>query len=225
MTADLQANLSPQHIRFFIVRHGQTDQNKEKILQGQNDTLLNETGIHQAQLVGNYLKRINFDKLISSDLTRCVATMKEIAVHQPHITDIRYTPSLRERNMGKVQGMKLQEARDTYGAHYRSFGETGPELVARVGHEWDVLVENCGKDANYLLCTHGGVIRGLIGHLHRERGYGLVLLLTEDDLKVPFNTSVSVIDVEKKTGEGTIQSFGFTGHLGGHFEVQDQALR
>lgn len=225
MTADVHANLSPHHIRFFVIRHGQTDDNKQKILQGQNDTLLNETGVHQAQLLGEYLKKITFDKLVSSDLTRCVATIKEIAVHQPQVVDIRYTPHLRERNMGKVQGMKLQEARDTYGEKYRSFGESRPELVARVSLEWDALVASCGKDSNYLLCTHGGVIRGLIDHLYRERRYGLGQLMTEDALKVPFNTSVAVIDVEKTTGAGIIQSFGFTGHLGGHFEVLDQGLR
>lgn len=54
----------------WIVRHGETQENKDKILQGQLDTELNEDGVEQAKRVADSLKSIPFDAVFSSDLSR-----------------------------------------------------------------------------------------------------------------------------------------------------------
>jgi probable phosphoglycerate mutase len=55
-----------------IVRHGETDENKQGILQGQLDTVLNAHGVDQAQRVARALRSISFDVAFSSDLSRAV---------------------------------------------------------------------------------------------------------------------------------------------------------
>ena len=222
MTFEINENPDPEIIRVFIVRHGQTDHNVQKILQGHLDTDINETGKEQAEIVGKYLSRIPFDYFVSSDLTRCQQTLLPILSHQQTKT-VKYTANLRERDMGKVEGMYLKDALEKYGPGFRNLGEKEGALCKRVEKEWNEIIEQ-GHN-NVLVCTHGGVITRFISYLYKELGYELNNKLTPDDLKVPFNTSVSVIDVEKKTKKGVIQAFGNTLHLGGNFEVKDQLLR
>ena len=65
----------------YIVRHGQTEENKQKIIQGQLDTILNSEGERQADLVAKALKDIPFNVCYSSDLQRATATANRILAH------------------------------------------------------------------------------------------------------------------------------------------------
>ncbi|RCK60384.1 hypothetical protein Cantr_08742 [Candida viswanathii] len=222
MTFEVLENSDPEIIRVFIVRHGQTDHNVQKILQGHLDTDLNDTGREQAQIVGSFFSKIPIDYYLSSDLVRCQQTLQPIMAHQKTDT-VRYTSNLRERDMGKVQGMYLKDALETYGPEFRNLGEKESELCARVEKEWKGLVDQDYN--NVIFCTHGGVITRFTRYLHETMGYSLNNKLTPGDLRVPFNTSITVVDVNKKTKEGVIQDFGNTLHLGGQYEVKEQMLR
>jgi broad specificity phosphatase PhoE len=65
----------------YIVRHAQTEENKQKIIQGHLDTMLNSEGERQADLVAKALKDIPFDVCYSSHLQRATDTAKRILVH------------------------------------------------------------------------------------------------------------------------------------------------
>lgn len=56
--------------RVFVVRHGETDSNRNRIIQGQLDTQLNATGLAQAAVTAEALKSVSFDKAFTSDLQR-----------------------------------------------------------------------------------------------------------------------------------------------------------
>lgn len=58
--------------RVYLVRHGETDANRNGIIQGHLDTPLNEPGTEQARLVGKALSAIQFNEAYSSDLSRAV---------------------------------------------------------------------------------------------------------------------------------------------------------
>jgi broad specificity phosphatase PhoE len=73
----VKPHLSPTSIAMarailYIVRHGETDENKQKIFQGQLDTVLNAHGVEQAERVACALRSISFDVAFSSDLSRAV---------------------------------------------------------------------------------------------------------------------------------------------------------
>lgn len=106
MTISIVPNTNPDVLRVFIVRHGQTDHNVKKILQGHTDIDLNSTGIDQARKLGQVFLMMELDDIISSDLSRCQNTVKEIAVH--HKKEVELTPAFRERNMGIAEGMILR---------------------------------------------------------------------------------------------------------------------
>jgi probable phosphoglycerate mutase len=80
----------------YIVRHGETEENKQKIVQGQLDTPLNSEGEKQADLVGSALKHVPFDTCYSSDLVRAADTAKRILVHHPGV-GVQTQIALRER--------------------------------------------------------------------------------------------------------------------------------
>lgn len=218
-------------IRVFVVRHGQTAWNIEKILQGHQDIPLNDEGHKQAKLLGNRLKDIDFDVWISSDLKRCIQTTKGIeAGAGPGKVPERFikTPSFRERFMGDVEGMKIADARAKYGDEFRNRGERKDEMIARIYKCWLECLETCARegDKNVLLCTHGGVIRNFINYLYHEKGYHLGPGMTAADLRVPYNTSVTVLDIKRADiHDGTIERFGCTEHLGEQKEVGDKDLR
>lgn len=54
----------------YLVRHGETDENRRRIMQGQLDTALNDAGLEQAQLTADALERVAFTAAHSSDLCR-----------------------------------------------------------------------------------------------------------------------------------------------------------
>ncbi|KAI7870774.1 histidine phosphatase superfamily [Spinellus fusiger] len=85
-----------------LVRHGNTDANNEKWLQGHTDTSLNSNGLQQATLVGERLKVEKFDKVYCSTLYRCQQTEKAITHYHPNSpVDYRNDPlaSWKERRL------------------------------------------------------------------------------------------------------------------------------
>lgn len=56
--------------RIYIVRHGETDANRNGILQGHTDTQLNEEGIAQAKMTANALEKVHLTVAYASDLSR-----------------------------------------------------------------------------------------------------------------------------------------------------------
>lgn len=218
-------------IRVFVVRHGQTAWNIEKILQGHQDIPLNDKGHAQAKLLGDRFKGFNFDCWISSDLTRCIQTLQgiEAGIGSDNVPKKFITsPAFRERFMGDVEGMKIADAKAKYGDGFRNRGEKRDEMLSRIYKRWIECMETCAADGdkNVLLCTHGGVIRNFINYLYHDKGYKLGPGMTEDDLRVPYNTSVTVLDINRENiEEGVIERFGCTEHLGEQKEVADKDLR
>ncbi|GMG59077.1 unnamed protein product [Ambrosiozyma monospora] len=117
MTVNKLLNTDSTKVRVFLVRHGRTEWNIKKILQGHQDISLNETGQQQAEKVAERLADFKFDQIVSSDLIRCLETMQPIInknrfveVDDVTVADLkgttskvpifRKTTNLRERQMG-----------------------------------------------------------------------------------------------------------------------------
>ena len=138
MTRDIpyyETNEDPSILRLFVIRHGQTDANVKKILQGHMDTELNVTGKEQAHKLGQYLSKdrnIEFDKVYSSDLKRCQETIKTVLSQFQERVKVETTEGLRERCMGVIEGMYLKDA-EAYAKSrgvpsFRDFGEPAQAL-------------------------------------------------------------------------------------------------
>ena len=91
----------------YLVRHGETVDNANQILQGQEPGRLNQTGIRQAEEVRDKMKNMPIDVFMASDLRRAIQTCEMIAA--PHHKPIETTPLLRERDWGDFTGRYILE--------------------------------------------------------------------------------------------------------------------
>ena len=166
-----------QTTRLCIVRHGETDWNAERRLQGQADIGLNSTGRAQAQAMRARLHAQRFAAAYSSDLARAWHTA-EIALADTPLA-VSPAPTFRERDYGRYQGLTAADAaRDhpaMHAAHqardihydYES-GESLAAFAARVTTGMQMLAErHAGEQA--LVFTHGGVL-DIIYRLATRRG-------------------------------------------------------
>lgn len=88
--------------KLYLVRHGETFDNANQLMQGQTQGELNAKGIAQTEAVAEELRDKHFDAIISSDLHRAIQTAEIIA--QPHGLPVTTTPLLRERDWGDFTG-------------------------------------------------------------------------------------------------------------------------
>ena len=96
--------------KLYLVRHGETVDNVNQILQGQTPGMLNDKGREQAQEVALRMKDAKIDAFVSSDLYRSIETCEIIA--EPHGMQVRTTPLLRERDWGSFTGKFIPDLKD-----------------------------------------------------------------------------------------------------------------
>ncbi|MCB1754554.1 MAG: histidine phosphatase family protein [Gammaproteobacteria bacterium] len=156
-------------MKLIIVRHGVTDFNLQRRIQGQLDTRLNNQGERQAEELGHVLSEENIDKIYSSDLQRSVATTAAI-IRAGGNLPVEYSPDLRERHYGEFQGGTVHTLMEAVKAHphWESFEPEGGESLqafhARAGRFWQAMLERHDSET-LLISTHGGVAKSLIAHI------------------------------------------------------------
>ena len=154
--------------RFVLVRHGETDYNREGRWQGsESDPPLTARGRRQAQGVAEELAGAEFDALYTSDLVRAVETARVLAGAfglQPRVLE-----GLREMSHGHWEGKTLGEILETWPEEHAAFeadprgvrrpgGDSYGDLAARVWPLLDSLADRHPGES-ILVVTHGGPIR------------------------------------------------------------------
>ena len=143
----------------YMTRHGQTDWNVQKRVQGKADIELNEKGIEQAQLTSKKFKDIEIDLIICSPLKRAKQTAEIIN----RVTKCRiiYEDGVSERDFGEFEG-KNKENFDfngywSYKKNYKyEKAENIREFFDRIYRTLDEIIKKY-KDKNILIVSHGGV--------------------------------------------------------------------
>ncbi len=92
-------------MKLILTRHGETEENKKGILQGQKIGTLSKKGIGQAKKLALRLKGKKIDAVYSSDLVRAKNTAKEILAFHPKVP-LHLSKNLRETFLGKYAGKK-----------------------------------------------------------------------------------------------------------------------
>ncbi len=160
----------------YLTRHGETEWNEKKIVQGQSDIPLNEKGKLQAKQLGDELKETHFDAVFSSDLLRAKDSA-EIIVSGKQLK-VETTNALRERFFGRFEGRPLEEMRKTLGetmvvpkAKQEKLKlddvENDEDVMSRlIPFMKKVATINLGK--NVLMVTHGGLLRAFLSYVGVE---------------------------------------------------------
>ena len=156
-------------MRIYIIRHGETARNREKVLQGRSDMPLNENGIRQAEQAGRWFRQhdIRFARAYASPLIRAVETAR-LAGGSDIITDER----LIEMDYGSYEGMSLKnpdpEIRRFFSDFVHQPAPEGMESLADVTARLGVFLEelrDTGTDGNILISTHAIAMKGALEYL------------------------------------------------------------
>lgn len=151
----------------YLVRHGETDWNRARRIQGSTDIPLNATGRTQAAATGVLLARRQWDGIYSSPLSRAFETASIIAagtgLGRPQPID-----AIVERNYGTAEGMTGYEIDRRFPPGTEVPGrETRDEVAARVLPALLQLAEE-HPDQSLIVVSHGGVIRSILAAVHPE---------------------------------------------------------
>jgi probable phosphoglycerate mutase len=160
--------------RFALLRHAETEWNREKRIQGQQDAPLTSQGRQQAQSWGLALGRYEWDHMVTSDLGRASLTGTLINLHLdlPRSEE----PRLREQDWGRWAGLNFRDllkvnelrAQEKMGWHFRPLeGESRLEVLER-SRQALVDAANRLEGQRILVVTHGGVIKCLLYRLFRR---------------------------------------------------------
>lgn len=143
----------------LLARHGETDWNATRRVQGHTDVPLNERGREQARALAKELEDEPLDAVYASDLLRAHETARIVAERKG--LDVIVLPELRERNFGTWEGLTDVEVLERYPqAHTGSWGdaETREELSGRILTALGRIAET-HPDGQVLVVAHGGPLR------------------------------------------------------------------
>ena len=178
----------------FLIRHGETEWNRNGRWQGHADIPLSEAGRAQAQAIAQRFRQegARFDHLYASDLSRALETAQIIAqeLEQP----VHPFPALREVDVGSWSGLTRDQIIDRVpGAFttvfHSSDGESQEIFTRRVGEGLLNLAERHPGE-RLMIVTHGGTIRAMLRYLYMRQGMA--------ELAAPHfgNTSITEIQLE-----------------------------
>jgi broad specificity phosphatase PhoE len=152
-------------MRLTLVRHGETEENVQGVIQGQLPGKLTESGKVQAKQAAEKLRGRHFDAIYSSDLQRCLDTSEPIRHYYPDVIFITDT-LLRERRGGSLEGTVAQDEiiytkeSDWFSHRLPGGGESWEDVKARQIPFLNRLLEEY-PDGDVLVISHGGPVRGI----------------------------------------------------------------
>ena len=150
----------------ILIRHGETDWNRELRFQGHADVPLNDIGHEQARRVGLRLASEAIQHIVSSDLMRAQQTAMPAASHL--LLPVATTVGLREQNFGVVEGMRAGEIQRDHPREWEQWlefnedhgmpeGESPLQFHRRVIEALrGIVAQHAGETV--LVVTHGGVL-------------------------------------------------------------------
>ena len=157
----------------YLVRHGETDWNAQRRIQGNTDVPLNDTGRQQANTTARLLARREWDGIFSSPLSRAFETAsiisRELGMPLPHTI-----PAVVERNYGEAEGLNWEEIEaqfpgDTFVPGRESRGEVGRRVIPAL-----VELAQQHPEQALIVVSHGGVIRSVLNVVDPETRHGSI---------------------------------------------------
>lgn len=196
-------------MKLIIVRHAETIENSNGIIQGHRPGKLSPEGIEQAKKLARTLRSERIRNIYSSDLARAVDTTAEIVKYHPGVP-VRYLEIMRERNLGELEGKKKEELQHPENEKkplvlHTEEGESVKELIKRAEKLLELMI-SAHPDDTVLLVIHGGTGKAVISLLENsgQKGYTSLPRL--------LNASISIYQVHEN-GHSEKITFNNTEHL------------
>ncbi|SNS76754.1 alpha-ribazole phosphatase [Anaerovirgula multivorans] len=159
--------------KLYLVRHGETNENRNSRFCGWIDVPLNDTGMAQAQKLEEAFENITIDVMYTSSLKRAKETAAFIKGNLQ--CPMHHIENLRELHFGRAEGLTIDEIKKCHPEVYEGLekeytkakfpdGESLEDMHLRVTSTVDeILQQHIGK--SILIVAHSGVIRSTVAHL------------------------------------------------------------
>lgn len=197
----------------IMIRHGETEWNRQRRMQGQADSPLSATGRAQARALAEKIAGTEFAALYASDLGRAYETARVIA--QRTGSTLIADPRLRERSFGIFEGLTHEEMMRDFPHEHRLFrgidpdyavpgGESARQCAVRAVGFLDEIIRR-HADETVVAVTHGMVLASVYRHV------------TGQPLTAPrnfqlFNAGLNVLRCDG--GCWAVETWGDVDHLG-----------
>ncbi|NJR50673.1 MAG: histidine phosphatase family protein [Leptolyngbyaceae cyanobacterium CSU_1_3] len=209
-----------QGARLLLVRHGETDWNRQGRFQGQIDVPLNENGRSQAHQAADFLRPVTIDYAVSSSMLRPKETAEIILKHHPDLA-LALRDDLREISHGLWEGQLEAEIESSYPGLLHQWqrhpetvqmpeGENLQQVWERAIAGWRAIVEaHADEPCTILVVAHDAINKAILCHV---AGLGAESFWNFKQ----GNGAVSVIDYQHGAdAPPTLQAMNITTHLGG----------
>ncbi len=158
--------------RILLVRHGETDWNRDKRFQGQIDVPLNSKGDAQAQLAAEFLSSVVIDKAFSSPMLRPKQTAVKILEVHPNVS-LQLIDDLQEISHGKWEGKLESEIEAEFPGQLEKWqmqpeavqmpeGENLAQVWQRATQAWQEILTNTLPGETVLVVAHDAVNKALL---------------------------------------------------------------
>lgn len=211
--------------RIILVRHGETEWNKEDRIQGHRDVPLTELGRDQAKLLGTKLREANIRVAYASDLSRARETA-EIALRGLNIP-LHPSPALRERSFGAWEGKLWKDIVNNLPEDVKQFRQDPLNFAPQGGETWITMQRRVFNEVKNAATRHTGETISIFTH----GGPTKAVILEALDLPstkwrglLTDNASLSILDWNDTTSLWQLLSFNDTCHLNGLLKA-DNAVR
>lgn len=160
-------------LELILVRHGESEGNRDKMFTGHGPSALTERGQRQADAVAAALASPRPDAVYVSDLRRAMMTAEALCA-RVGVTPV-VTAEIRERDMGDFVGVRFEDLQATMPDAWRALadrdpdfrppnGESHRETAARVGRFLDGLRAR-HADGRVVVVSHGVAMHHMVRHL------------------------------------------------------------
>ncbi len=139
--------------KIVLVRHGETDWNKDQIFRGRIDVPLNATGLEQVRATGEALKDYKVDAVYSSPLSRALETGKAIVAFHPGIT-VKGEKGFIDIDFGEWQGMSHEKVKEEYGELYLRWQQEPGNVRMPGGEDLEDVKVRSMEGLNDILSRH-----------------------------------------------------------------------
>lgn len=161
-------------MKLYLTRHGQTEWNLERRMQGWKDSPLTELGISNAKALGKHLEDVNFSEIYSSSVQRAARTAELVRGDRdiPIILD----ENLREIGVGDWEGQVVEDIKKNCDEEYNNFWKK-PHLYKRDNVETfqdvqnravkvvkEIIEKHKGTDDNVLIVTHTITLKSIMAY-------------------------------------------------------------
>lgn len=135
-------------MKIHFIRHGETNWNKQGLMQGHTDVSLNENGIAQANAISELINNLDFSIAYVSPLKRAVETAKIVLKSKAEL--IVLEEHLKERNYGEFEGKPFED--------YRHLNSENPDFTPKGGESKEEFGKRIMKFFNSINNKHNGVV-------------------------------------------------------------------